>query len=305
MSHFHILVVFVVALLVVLATGFAEVDRGRYTVSPSTRRAPSSSPRCKPISLAELKAMPFWQTFYDRLSVIVWGHPGEFDTWKHQGIYPFSLETTFDDGSDEARVCSEGTITFQTIGEPICYVTTTYSKGAVVPASGNIRFDYPTGLSTVVAGTVTKVGAPLTGRRTYETAFKVQDVTPTGADSVPGKMNTTHTVNALYPDIQGNSFEVDANSEHDTYLSIHRRPGEICSINYHNTTCIQEATGQAAFSLWGAVRVGFDSRVNGQYYWVLWFDSWVPGNQVWSYSQFNATITTTGTNDYIPGWECK
>ncbi|KAJ7740132.1 hypothetical protein B0H16DRAFT_1729160 [Mycena metata] len=299
MPHFHILSVFMLALLVGLATSSAELNRGR---SRSTREAPPSGARCKPISLPELKAMPIWQTFYDRLGVVVWGHPVGSYTFDLVG---FSVETAFDDGSHNARVCSMETVDFQTIGEPICYVTTTYSPQFVTPASGVTRFSYPIGLSTVVTGTVTKVGAPLTGGRTYETAFKVHDITPTGADSIPGRTNATYIVNGLYSDTLGNSFQVDANHEHDTEIILDEWPGTICSIHYHNTTCIQDAVGQAAFTLYGAVRVGFNSRVNGHYYWYLWFDQWVPGDQAWSYSQSNATVTTTGSNDYSPIWECK
>ncbi|KAJ7733141.1 hypothetical protein B0H16DRAFT_1468219 [Mycena metata] len=308
MPHFHILSVFMLTLLVGLATSSAELNRGR---SRSTRQAPPSGARCKPISLPELKAMPIWQTFYDRLGVVVWGHPVGSYTFDLVG---FSVETAFDDGSNNARVCSMETVDFQTIGEPICYVTTTYSPQFVTPASGVTRTDgYPT--------RYLEVGAPLTGGRTYETAFKVHDITPTGADSIPGRTNATYTVNGLYSDTLGNSFQVDANHEHDTDVILDELPGSICSIHYHNTTCIQDAVGQAAFTLYGAVRVGFNSRVNGHYYCIstvtlgvilndsrlgyLWFDQWIPGDQAWSYSQSKATVTTTGSNDYSPFWECK
>ncbi|KAJ7030969.1 hypothetical protein C8F04DRAFT_1186252 [Mycena alexandri] len=203
------LLVFVFALLVALATG-----------------SPSSGARCKPVSLSELKAMRFWQTFYDRLGIIVWGDAYAFDNLKNEGTYP-KLETTFDDGSENAEVCSEGTVVFQP----------------------------------------TEVAAPLTGGRTYETAFKVQDVTP--PDSIPGTTGGTYTVNAPYPDVEANSFEVDVSHDAKDYTILHELVGDICWIRYENTTCIQDTTGQATFSLYGAVRVGFDSPVNGHYYCIL------------------------------------
>ncbi|KAJ7740145.1 hypothetical protein B0H16DRAFT_1567790 [Mycena metata] len=257
-----------------------------------------------PVSLAELKAMPFWQTFYDRLGTIVWGDAHAFDTLKNQGTYP-KLETTFDDGSENAEVCSEGEALFQPTNEPICLTTTTYTHQTVADASGTIRLDYPTGLSTVVFGTITKVAAPLTGGRTYETAFRVQEITP--PDSMPGTTGGTYTMNATYPDVEANSFAGDVSHESEDYMIVHELPGDICWIRYDSTTCIQDTTGQVTFSLYGAVRVGFDSLVNGHHYWIMRFDGWVPQDQLTSYSQFNATITTTGSNHHIPrcNYQCS
>ncbi|KAJ7016971.1 hypothetical protein C8F04DRAFT_1201262 [Mycena alexandri] len=240
------LLVFVFALLVALATG-----------------SPSSGARCKPVSLSELKAMRFWQTFYDRLGIIVWGDAYAFDNLKNEGTYP-KLETTFDDGSENAEVCSEGTVVFQPTDEPICFTTTTYTQKTVTGASGTIRLDYPT-----------EVAAPLTGGRTYETAFKVQDVTP--PDSIPGTTGGTYTVNAPYPDVEANSFEVDVSHDAKDYTIIHELPGDICWIRVQSTFSspprhlirLADTTGQATFSLYGAVRVGFDSPVNGHYYCIL------------------------------------
>ncbi|KAJ7441043.1 hypothetical protein B0H11DRAFT_2351367 [Mycena galericulata] len=297
MYRFHSLLVSAFALLVVLApaSGSPHLEAGRYPTSSSTRRAPPSSASCQPISVAELQAMPFWQTFYQRLGVIVWGNPHAFDFVRPS----FNLETTFDDGSGNARVCSENTVVFQTAGSAVCFSTTTYSKESVAGASGDLRFDYPSGFSTVVNGAVTKVAAPLTGGRTYETVFRVQDASP--PKSNPSEM---YTVNSPYADAQGHSFEVHANHEQMKYIQIHENPGDICSIYYTNSTCIQNASGQVTFSLEGAVRVGFNSRQNGHYYWYLWFAGWVPGDQLNIDSQFDATITTTGSNDYSPGYNC-
>ncbi|KAJ7037015.1 hypothetical protein C8F04DRAFT_1257253 [Mycena alexandri] len=176
MSHLHILVVFMSALLVGLAT----------------------STRCQPTSLAELKAMPFWQTFYDRLGVVVWGQPvGSFMF----DLVGFNIDTTFDDG-DGARACSIETVSFQTIGEPICYVTTTYSKESAIPPSGPLTIDYPTGFSTVVAGTVTKVAAPVTDGKVYDRSFIVQDATPI-VNSTAG-LTRQYQANGLYSDTLGN-----------------------------------------------------------------------------------------------------
>ncbi|KAJ7733131.1 hypothetical protein B0H16DRAFT_1580031 [Mycena metata] len=265
--------------------------------------SPSSGSRCQPVSLAELKAMPFWHTFYDRLGIIVWGDAHAFDHFKSQGTYP-KLETTFDDGSENAEVCSEGEALFQPTNEPICLTTATYTHQTVTGASGTIRLDYPTGLSTVVFGTIT-MAAPLTGGRTYETAFRVQDVTP--PDSSPGTTGGTYTMNATYPDVEENSFAADGSRESEDYMIVHELQGDICWIRYDSTTCIQDTTGQVTFSLYGAVRVGFDSPENGHYYWILWFDGWVPQDQLTSYSQFNATITTTGSNHHIPrcNYQCS
>ncbi|KAJ7501596.1 hypothetical protein B0H11DRAFT_2224473 [Mycena galericulata] len=280
MHHVHSLLVFAFALLVVLAmaSGSPDPEAGRYPTSPITRLVPSSSASCQPISVAELQAMQFWQTFYQRLGVIVWGDPHAFDILRPS----FNLETTFDDGSRNARVCSEGTVVIQTAGNADCFTTTTYSKDSVAGASGDLRFDYPSGFSTVVNGVITKVAAPLTGGRTYETVFKVQDA-----------------------NAQGHSFEVHANHAQMKYIQIHENPGDICSIHYTNTTCIQNASGKVTFGLDGAVRVGFNSPQNGHYNWYLSLDSsWIPEDQVNIISQFDATITTTGSNDYLPIWEC-
>ncbi|KAJ7226529.1 hypothetical protein B0H12DRAFT_274948 [Mycena haematopus] len=297
MSNFRRLLVFAIALFVALPTGSTEVECGQYPVLHSTVRTASTSPRCKPIPLAELKAMPFWQTFHNRLGVVVWGNPRAFDSWKGQGKYP-KLDTIFDDGAENAEVCSEGTVVFQATEESLCSKTSTYTKKVVTGQSGTIRLDYPTGLSTVVAGTVTKVAAPLTGGRSYETAFKVPDLTPPG--TAPGNRGGVYTVNAQYPDVLDNSFAVDVNHEKKDYMIIHELPGDICWLQYDNTTCIQEAAGQATFSLHGAVRVGFDSPQNGHYYWYMRFDGWVPQNQLTVTSQFTATITTAGSSRYIP-----
>ncbi|KAJ7501531.1 hypothetical protein B0H11DRAFT_722726 [Mycena galericulata] len=296
MYHFHSLLVFAFALLVVLATasGSPDLEARRYPASPSTRRAPSSSARCQPISVDELKTMPFWQTFYQRLGVVVWGNPHAFDNSKPS----FNLETTFDDGSENAQVCSEGTVVLKTAGNADCFSTRTYSKESVTGASGVLRFYYPSGFSTVVNGAVT-IAAPVTSGKIYETVFEVRDASPPNSNPSP-----TYTVNSPYPDAQGHSFEVHANTAQQTYIQIHELPGDICAIHYTNTTCIQNASGQVTFDLYGAVRVGFNSPQNGHYYWYLRFDDGWAGNQLTSHSQFDATITTSGSDDHFPGWEC-
>ncbi|KAJ7733128.1 hypothetical protein B0H16DRAFT_1732422 [Mycena metata] len=299
MSHLHILVVFIFALLVGPAAGSAELNGGR---SPSTRRALSLGPRCKFISLAELQALPFWQTFYDRLSVVIFGHIVEKTFFTSVG---FKLRTTFEDGSQDAKVCSER-VDFYNIGEPICYVTTTYTKEI---ASGDMTFDYPVGLSTVIGGTVAEVGS-LTGGTIYETSAK-NIYGKWGLSRHSGEQASTirtRTTPSDRPTLFSRSFEVDANGEYETTVSSYATPGGICSLRYHNTTCIQEATGEAAFNLYGAVQVVFDSPVNKIYFWYLSLNDWVAwaqGGEPWSYSESQATITTTGNDNSLTAVECR
>ncbi|KAJ7733126.1 hypothetical protein B0H16DRAFT_1468206 [Mycena metata] len=300
MPQLHIMVALMFLLIARVATGSAELNRTR---SPSTPRAPLASGRCKPISLAELQASLLWGTFYERLSVVVLGKRGGD---RYLDSVGFKVEAAFEDGSKNAKVCIEG-VDIQNI---------------VAPASGEMTFDYPAGLSTVVGGKVTSenffpldvpartegystrcagVGSPLTEGRIYETSFSVQDVTLPEVDS------SAKTVNGLYSDTLENSFGVDVNAEHDASVTISASPGSICSFRHRNTTCIQEAAGEATFRLDGAVRVGFDSPVNEHYYWYLWLDSWAPlvtGPYPWSYSQSKVTITTNGNDEHLANMEC-
>ncbi|KAJ7740150.1 hypothetical protein B0H16DRAFT_1465030 [Mycena metata] len=250
----------------------AELDHARSQSTRQSQPAPLG-PRCQPTSLTELKAMPFWQTFYDRLGVVVFGHPVPSFMFDFVG---FSVETAFDVYFQFSDMWL--TRVQERAGEPLCYVTTTYSKEAAIPASGPLTIDYPTGSSTVDVGPV--------------------------VDLTPGPRRQ-YVVEGLYSDALGNSFGVDVNREHGTNASIWGAPGTICSHYYLNTTCIQDATGQTVFRLEGGVRVGYNSRVNGHYYWHLWFDDWIPGDQAWSYSQFKATITTSGSNSSTSGFTCK
>ncbi|KAJ7740147.1 hypothetical protein B0H16DRAFT_1465026 [Mycena metata] len=323
MSHFHILVVFIFALLVGPAAGSAELNGGR---SPSTRRALSLSHRCKFISLAELQALPFWQTFYDRLSVVIFGHLVEKTIFTSAG---FKLRTTFEVYSQfldicfahalplgwlaGCKVCSER-VDFYNIGG---HVYAILRRRVLIELS--LRWNrngweplFPPASPTRINGCLTRyaeVGS-LTGGTIYETFFTVRDVTSTKIDGIPVEPRT-YTVNGVYPDTVGSRrvrFEVDANGEYYTSVISSATPGGICSLRYHNTTCIQEATGEAAFNLYGAVQVVFDSPVNKFYFWYLSLDEWVTWTkrgEPWSYSQSQATITTTGNDNSVTAVECR
>ncbi|KAJ7740149.1 hypothetical protein B0H16DRAFT_1465029 [Mycena metata] len=279
MSHFHIMVTLMFLLVAGVATGSAELNRTR---SLSTLRAPLASGRCKPISLAELQIILalLCGTFYERLSVVVLGkRRGD----RYLDSVGFKVKAAFQDGSKDARVCIEGVDVQNTgghayttsvsecsfsPGEPICYETKTYMT-QVAPASGEMTFDYPAGLSTVqglkaqgYSTCCAGVGSPLTEGGIYETSFSAQDVTLPEVDS------GAKTVNGLCSDTLGSSI----------------------------------ATQRAFKKLLARLLSAF--MVNGHYYWYLWLDDWTTWEYSWSYSQSQATITTTGNDHSLGDLEC-
>ncbi|KAF7329437.1 hypothetical protein MKEN_00205800 [Mycena kentingensis (nom. inval.)] len=252
--------------------------------------------RCKPITLATLKTMPFWSTFWSRLGTVVYNNAHAFDGGKPS----MNIDTVFDNGDDNAQVCSEGNVLLQSMGQPLCFKQVTYTPAQTAPPDGRITLRFPTGLTTVVSGEVNQTAAPLTAGNSYDVKFEVQDITP--ANTNPGGRNTA---TGTYSDVQHDSFSVEVGQAGSDYQIIHEDPGMVCKMKVDQTTCTQGVTGQATFSLWGAVRVGFNSRVNGHYYYYLRFDGWVPLQQLTVKSFFTGNVTTIGSNHHIPvcnGW---
>ncbi|KAJ6590764.1 hypothetical protein B0H10DRAFT_2233574 [Mycena sp. CBHHK59/15] len=226
--------------------------------------------KCTALTVNELTNLPGWPAVAQDI-VRLWGGTS------------YNLWTTWD-GVTRTQTCvGDGIVSLVPTGNRQCTLNNVTTSGILVNAAGSVAITITSGLSATAGETVTKestLGASYTASVTV---------------GVPDLISATasFTASVSFTNTYGTSQQSSAKT-----VTLNAAPGSQCELTLTDETCHQSSTGTVPFTATGDFRIGFNSRVNGHYYWSYGLDGFLPVDERSSYAQFTGSINSYSKGKY-------
>ncbi|KAF9043865.1 hypothetical protein BDZ89DRAFT_1128184 [Hymenopellis radicata] len=256
---------------------FKEVARMYTPFENRTTAAPAPAAlggKCRGLSVDELKRLPAWTAMAQYIRT-TWGG-GSYNLW------------TAWDGATEAWMCvGDDVVDLQATGSPGCTINTVSTGGILVGTNGSVTIGVTSGYISSSDYTVTKsstIGISYTATLTVGVP-----------DLISG--SGSWTASAQFTNQDQYSFKTEINNQVQQSVTLNAPSGSTCSLTYESKTCHETVKGRVPYTGSGWLRVGFNERTQGHYYWHVLIDN-QPYNTRTSYSEFTGSVNAHSKSRY-------
>lgn len=233
---------------------------------------------CSNLSVQEMKTIPGWSKVTDYV-VATYG----------KGDY--KLVTNPEEYLDRpAQVCVQpNPVKIKKKGKTSCTTQQSTSEGWLIGTDGKVSLEIWTGYTTTGTYTVSK-SSTLGHSLKLGASFSIPEVLTISGE----KTVTTEFKNEL-----SSSFSTAVNTQQKQTLTVDSKSGQKCYVEFENTTCNVEGTGQIRVYATGWAWFNFHSKTKGHYKWAVNLDKVIPNiDERSTFTQFKGAINGKSVTKY-------